>query len=156
MNVPPNALLHRWHRLAGLPGGRWLFSRILGRMVPYTGTIHPRILELRPGFARVEMPDRRRVRNHLRSVHAVALVNLAEVTSGLAMLCGLPPDARAIVTDLAIRYRKKARGRLIAECSCRPPESNAERGVVLESVVRDRVGDVVASAEVRWRIGPKS
>jgi len=151
----PNPLLARWKALSRWPLGSLVFSRMLGFMAPYSGTIRPRVRELGPGWSRVELGDRRRVRNHLRSVHAIALMNLAELASGLATLCGLPPDARAIVTGLSIEYHKKARGPLTATCSFDPPYSSQEREIDVPSEIRDSQGDVVATAIARWKIGPR-
>lgn len=151
--APGRLLRDAWRRLAPLPGGRYLFSRMLGRMVPYTGALGARVETLEPGHARVTLRDRRGVRNHLGSVHAVALANLAEVTSGLAMLTSLPDNARGIVVHLGIEYLKKARGTLTAECRC-PAPSGAEETVTVTAEVKDAAGDVVARAAVRWLIRP--
>src|SRR5213595_522312 len=92
--------------------------------------------------------------NHLRSIHAVALANLAEVTSGLAVTIGLPASARGIPTTLSITYLKKARGTLTAEARCAIPDASREAEHDFESVISDAAGQVVARATVRWRIGP--
>ena len=109
-------LMKTWQRLAPLPGGRWLFSFILGQIAPYTGTIGASVKEIRPGYARVELRDRRKVRNHLGSVHAMALGNLGEMVTGLALMNSLPDKTRGILTGFSIRYLKKARGMLSADC----------------------------------------
>jgi acyl-coenzyme A thioesterase PaaI-like protein len=147
----PGALVQRWWaRLSPLPGGKKLFSMIIGRTAPYTATIGARAQELRPGYARWTLRDRRGVRNHLNSIHAVALVNLAEVTSGTAMLMSLPAGTRGIVTALSTSFVKKARGTLTAECRCELPEISGDTHFDLRAEIRDESGDVVATATVTW------
>lgn len=153
--APGQRLRQAWQRLAPLPGGKWLFSRLLGRIAPYSGTIHARVTTLEPGYARLELADRRGIRNHLDSIHAVALMNLAELASGLAMLSGLPAEVRGIVLGLSITFVKKARGRLVAECRCAIPTVSADIDYEAEATIVDRDGDVVARAVARWRLGPR-
>jgi len=139
-----------WKRLSRLPFGRTLFSIMLGRMAPYTGTMGARVVELSPGHSKWMLRDRRRVRNHLNSVHAVALVNLAEVSSGTAMLTALPAGTRGIVTGLSMQYLKKARGTLTAECTCSVPAFEGETRYDVSAIVTDSDGDVVARGTVTW------
>jgi acyl-coenzyme A thioesterase PaaI-like protein len=112
------------------------------------------VLALEPGHARIAMRDRRAVRNHLSSIHAMALANLGELTSGLAMSSALPPGVRAIVTGIDVEYSKKARGLIVAESRVTLPEVNQEVEQIVCAELRDQAGDVVAQVTARWRLRP--
>ena len=151
---PGARLIATWRQLRGVPFGDAMFTWALGRMVPYTASIAPRVLQLEPGYARIAMRDRRSVRNHLDSVHAIALANLGEFASGSAMITALPPDVRSIVTGLTIEYAKKARGTLVAEARVTVPQVTGEMEHVVQSVITDCSGECVATVDVRWRLSP--
>ncbi|HEX8392834.1 MAG TPA: hotdog fold domain-containing protein [Longimicrobium sp.] len=153
--TPEAAIRQNWERLSGRPGGKAMFSWMLGRLVPYSGSIGARVEEMRPGYARVTLRDRRRVRNHLRSVHAIAMMNLAELATGLALNYGMRPDTRSILKGLSIEYTKKARGTLTAEATAPVLESNEEREIEVTTSIRDTAGDVVATAVAKWLVGPR-
>jgi acyl-coenzyme A thioesterase PaaI-like protein len=154
LDAPGARLLDLWRRLARMPGGRWLFHRALARMVPYTGALGARVVTLEPGRAVVELVERHGVRNHLRSIHAVALANMAELASGTAMLTALPRGVRGIVTRLEIEYVKKARGTITARADVSLPPIDGPMELYPEALLTDAEGDVVARARVTWKVQP--
>jgi len=151
-----NRILYLWHNLGNHAWGRFLFSRLLGCFVPYSGSVQPLILQLKAGYALVQLQEHRAVRNHLRSVHAIALANVGELASGLAMLAALPHDVKAIVVKLDIEYLKKARGTLCVEGFANPPTQITEPvDSIATATIKDQEGDVVAKLEVFWKIKRK-
>jgi len=154
-NDSPGArLLSAWRRLSPLPGGRWLFTQLVKWMIPYTGSVSPRVEVLEPGYARISITQRRKLEQHLGSIHAIALMNLAEFASGAAMTTALPPGFRGIVTKISIEYFKKARGTVTAESRPVLPDLSVDGEFDFTSEIKDQAGDVVARATVRWRLGP--
>ena len=151
---PGTRLRSAWLRLSPLPGGRWIFSRLLGQMVPYSGTIGARVELFEPGEVRITLPDRRKVRNHLGSFHAIALANLGELSTGLALLGAMGNDVRGILTGLEVTYCKKARGLLKVHVVVLIPKvtESIEHAVVAD--IRDTSGDIVATVAARWRLSP--
>ena len=147
-------ILGLWNRLAGWPGGKCLFSWLLAFKVPYTGTLCAQVIELSAGHARVKLKERWRLRNHLKSIHAIALINLGEMVSGLAVIAALPSSKRGIVTRLEIDYLKKARGTLIAESDFETSHFSSidSQEVRVESLIRDAQGDLVARVTACWKI----
>ena len=62
------------------------------------------------------MRKRRRVQNHLGTVHAIAMANLCELAAGLATEVTLPTGLRWIPKSMTIEYLKRAATDLRAVC----------------------------------------
>jgi acyl-coenzyme A thioesterase PaaI-like protein len=154
MAASGTALRTWWSRLRDLPGGPWLFSRLFGLAIPYSGSVSPRIHVLGRGRAVISMDDRRGVRNHLASIHAIALANLAEMTTGLALGFGLPAGMRTILVRVECEFLKKARGTITAACDAPVFTEIVEKEVLVESILTNEAGDVVAKGRAVWLAGP--
>ena len=124
-------------------------------MVPYTGSVGAVVDRYDPGHVVVSLGDRRRVRNHLGSVHAIALANLGELATGLAVIGAMDETVRGILTGLEVSYTKKARGRLRAEALVDIPEVGTETvETQVEARITDEDGDLVSVVRADWRLGP--
>ena len=150
-----NVVRAAWDRLEKVPGGNRLFSRMIGRLAPYTGTMGAVVRELGDGYSRVTLTDRRAVRNHLSCVHAVALANLVELTGNIALAYSLPDDARFIVAGMSLDYVKKARGTITGECRIPSIESNVRNEYDVPVVLKNASGEIVVNGNLRTLVGPK-
>lgn len=139
-----------WQRISRWPLGKWIYSLFVGFMAPYTGTICPRVLSFEPGRVRIRIRDRWRLRNPFRSVHAIALTNLGEAASGLALFSRLSPSQRAILVRIETEYLKKARGTLIGEGSCEADPQNGD--VTVHADIKNAEGLSVAKVRALWRV----
>lgn len=141
-----------WNALKGLPGGTRMFSKLIGSMAPYTATIDCHVTALDLGHSEVRLRDRRAVRNHLDCVHAIALMNLGEVSTGLAMLYAIDGRGRGIISKLSMEYYKKARGTITATCDATVPSTRGDHHAKVEAFLRDGSGQVVAKAFATWKL----
>ena len=152
--MPP--LLTTWNRLARVPAGRWLFARAVCWKAPYFGTIHPRFLVLEAGRCEATIPHRRGMQNHIGTVHAIALCNLAELVGGVMTDASLPPGMRWIPKGMQVQYLKKAKGSLRGIATPAIPIVAAEAGYDLpvEVTVRDQAGEAVFAATITMWLSP--
>ena len=150
-------ILDLYRRLAGKPGGRWLFSKLVCFKAPYFASIAPRIVSLAPqrGVARIK--HRRRVTNHIGTVHAIALCNLAEFVGGLTTDVSIPRSMRWIPKGMTVEYLKRATGTMRATATPSVPPHEATEGYDLPFavVIANDAGETVFRARIAMWISPR-
>lgn len=153
-----SSALSLYRRLAPLPGGRWLYSRLICFKAPYFATISPHFVALAPGRCEVRIRDRRRMHNHIGTVHAIALCNLAELTAGVMTDATVPADMRWIPRGMSVEYLKKAVGTMHGVATpevALPTSAEGAREWPVAVQVTDAAGEVVFRARVMMWVSPR-
>ena len=151
--MPIHKVLALWKSFSKSRFGKRLFSYLIRFVNPYSGTLGAQIDVFEKGYAEVYLPDKRKNRNHLDSIHAIALTNLGELTSGIAVLGSLPSNVRGIVTHISIDFFKKARGTLKAVCKCSPPEVIKDTEYIVKADIFNAEDELVSQVSVTWQLG---
>lgn len=150
-------LLTLYRKLTRYPAGHWLFSRAVCFKAPYFGSISPTIRVLENGRCEATIPHRRAVQNHIGTVHAIALCNLAELCAGVMTDASLPKDMRWIPKGMTVSYLRKASGTMRGVATPGIPIVSAAAGYDLPVNVDvfDPAGEKVFNAEIRMWLSPK-
>ncbi len=104
--MPP--VLSLYQRLSSLPQGRRVFSWLFSLKAPYFASVRPQFVELRPNHASVLVRKRRRVHNHLGTVHVIAICNGLEAAMGALAEATVPAGKRWIPKGMEVAYTAKA------------------------------------------------
>jgi acyl-coenzyme A thioesterase PaaI-like protein len=157
-NLPMAAsVLALYRRITRWPAGHWLFSRAVCFKAPYFASIAPRIESLEPGRCVASLRHRRKVTNHIGTVHAIALCNLAELSGGLMVDASLPASMRWIPKGMTVEYLRKAVGtmRAVATPAQAIVEAAASYEMPVDVVVTDVSGEAVFRARISMWLSPR-
>ncbi|TNC22754.1 hotdog fold domain-containing protein [Amycolatopsis alkalitolerans] len=139
-----------WSRLAGLPGGKRLFSAAVCLRAPYFLTVLPAVRELRPGYSEVTAPKWWGVHNHIGTFHAIAACNLAEIAMGMLAEATVPGTHRWLPKGMTVAYLARAETslRAVAEVPELPEFGDEGFDLPVPVTIFDKWGKAVVTATI--------
>ncbi|HEY8549623.1 MAG TPA: hotdog fold domain-containing protein, partial [Vicinamibacterales bacterium] len=141
-------VLQSWQRRSTSGLGRWLFTREVCRRSPWFATIRPRFIEMRPTLCRIGMTNRRRIQDHLGTVHAVAIGNLCELAAEMVTEVTIPATMRWTTRGMTIEYLRKASTDVVAIARLDKSEWRESENVGVPVSVVDATGTEVVRAVI--------
>jgi acyl-coenzyme A thioesterase PaaI-like protein len=144
--------LQLFNRLSKLPMGTYLFSKAVCFIAPYFSSIKPHIQTLKTNECSVYIKKRRSVQNHIGTVHAIAMCNMAELAGGLMTDVSIPKDARWIPAGMTVQYIKKAKTHLTAIADGSQIDWSVAGSKEVPVSVKDIHGEEVFSALISMNV----
>lgn len=135
-------------------------SKAMGRVVKYAGTSGLRFEKLTPNECIVVIPNRKKVQNHIGSVHAAAMGLLAETATGFMTGLTVPDNRIIVIKSMNLEYLKQASGDMTAVASFSDDQvefiKNTEKGDInVPVVITDANGVETVKATMIWAWAPK-
>ena len=149
---PQNLLRKLTSRFGHSPLGRWVITQGVCFSAPYFRSIRPRFTRLEPGLVEARVANRRRVQNHIRSVHAIAMCNAAELVAGTMTDVSIPAGSRWIPKGMTVEYLAKAKTDLRAVADGSSVDFSQPGDVVVPVDVFDTDGQKVCSARITMSV----
>lgn len=136
----------------------------LGWMSPFNRHLRSTLLAWDGSLCRIQVKRRRRVRNHVGSIHAGALFTLGETCAGLVIIRNFPFSGyRPLMSEVRVTYSKQARGDVIGECRIDPASlqkmlDTLTQGeipsVEMVTSIMNADDEVIAVVTTQWQVKP--
>lgn len=157
---------NRLSRLTGIvnkfPDGLrvFLLSKIIGRIVRFAGTASTRVEKLTPNECIIVLRNKKKVQNHIGSVHAAAMALMAESATGFITGLSVPDSRILVIRNLELEYKRRATGDMKAVSNFTDEQiafiKNTEKGEIEVPIkITDATGEETAIARMVWAWTPK-
>ena len=157
-----NRLNRNLKKLESIPSFLRNFARnkTIGRVVPFIGTAGLDFEKMTCEEVIVNVPNKKKVQNHISQIHAAASVLLAETASGMVLGMNIPDDKLPLMKNLGAKFIKRSTGaqKAIATLTAEQIKSirETEKGEVNVAVkLVDSTGEEVVLTEMIWAWIPK-
>jgi acyl-coenzyme A thioesterase PaaI-like protein len=143
----------RWYR-------GWLLNYLLGSTIKFVGTAGVKCESLTREESVWTLKNRKKVRNHIKGIHAAAMGLLAETATGMVVGMNVPDDRVPVIKSMKVNYLKRATGDLKAVATLTGEQImqivENEKGELLVPVkVTDSEGKEPIECEMIWAWTPK-
>ncbi len=148
-------LIALFDRLKKIPAGKTLFTKAVCFKAPYFSSISPRFEEVQAGYVKVFMPKHHAVLNHLNTIHAIAMCNMAELAGGVMTDISVEKSARWIPSGMTVKYLKKASTDLYAIADGRQLDWSKRGDFVVPVQIFNSSDELVFTAEISMKVSDK-
>lgn len=138
----------------------WALSKVMGRVIPFAGTAGTRVEKLTPQECIIIMRNRKKVQNHIGSVHAAAMGLLAESATGFMTGMSVPDDRIIVIRNMELEYLRRASGDMKAVARFTDEQlafvRETEKGdIEVPVTITDESGAETVRARMVWAWTPK-
>ncbi|WP_019028617.1 DUF4442 domain-containing protein [Colwellia piezophila] len=136
-----NKTLSTYNKLEKYPFGKKIFSIIVSRVAPYFATISPKISELVPNQCTCLIKKKKKVFNHIKTVHVIAICNGLEMAMGVMAEASIPKHLRWIPKGMTVDYTAKAGSDI--RCVAKVNQEDWQPGDMLVNITAYDDNDIV-------------
>lgn len=132
------------------------FSRLFGKVVKFAGHSDVEFIEISEQRVKLRMKNKRKLQNHIGSVHAAAMSLLAESASGSVVALNLDASKLALCKSMHVDFtRRAAKGEIFAEASLSDEQlkllTTTPKGEIeVKTVVTDCQGENPLEVTMIW------
>jgi len=149
-----NKILSLYARLEKYPFGKNIFSIFVSRVAPYFSTISPKISQLVPNQCTCLIKKKKKVFNHIKTVHVIAICNGLEMAMGVMAEASIPKHLRWIPKGMRVDYTAKAGSDI--RCVAKVSQNDWQPGDMLVDITAYDENDIiVVKGEIKLWISEK-
>lgn len=137
-----------------------LLNFLLGSTIKFVGTAGVKCQLLSQDKSVWVLRNKKKVRNHIKGIHAAAMGLLAETATGMLVGMNVPDTSTPVIKSMKVNYKKRVKGDLTATATLSSSQIEQiieqDKGEMMIPVtVTDSEGQEPIECEMLWAWTPK-